>query len=282
MKKAKIAFLGAGNMARSIIIGLVKDDYAPDCIWAVDRNQYKLDALAQQYQINTSPDVDMVTELADIIILAVKPQSLEALADEISATVKKRHPLLISIAAGITLQTLENWFGAKAAIIRAMPNTPALLQAGATGLYANQNVSSQQRSFTESIMRAVGIVTWVKKEALIDAVIALAGSGPAYYFLFMEVMQQIGQEMGLDEKTSYLLTLQTAFGAAKLALETGEPLADLRKQVTSKGGTTEAALNSFQSGGIRELFKHAMEAARERNQALAQQFNSQRKIDNHS
>lgn len=277
MKKAKIAFLGAGNMARSIIAGLV-NDYDPNLIWAADRNTDKLTALETQYRINTDKDVLKVTELVDIVILSVKPQSLPELAHLIAPIAQKKHPLMISIAAGITTQDLNSWLGHKTAIVRAMPNTPALIQAGATGLYANANVSKAQRDMAESIMRSVGVVAWVEEEHLIDAVIAIAGSAPAYYFLFMEILQSLGESMGLDAKTAYLLTLQGAYGSTKLALETGTPLKDLRAQVTSKGGTTEAALNSFAKDDVHALFKHAVEACRQRSVELSKQFGAQRQL----
>ena len=279
MKKAKIGFLGAGNMARSIINGLIIDGYDASLIWAADLNKNKLDSLAQQHQINTTEQAETVVELADIIVIAVKPQSLEDLSVQVSSSIKKRAPLLISIAAGITIENLESWFGHKTPIIRAMPNTPALLQTGATGLFANEATSADQRDLTESVLRAVGIVVWVKKESLMDVITALSGAGPAYYFLFMEIMQQVGQEMGLDEKAAYLLTLQTTFGAAKLALESGEPLDTLRQKVTSKGGATQAGLSSLETDGIRKLLQHALESARLRSHELSAQFGRPKKLD---
>lgn len=279
MEKTKIVFLGAGSIARSVIAGLIKAGYDKQCIWAVDRHPEKLDNLVQCYQINTSMDVEKIIDIADVVVLAIKPQSVSALAAQLGQKIEKHAPIVLSLVAGITIQDLETWFGRKTAIVRAMPNSSALLQASATGLFANHNASKAQCSMVESIMRAVGVVAWVKDEKLMTVITALAGSGPAYYFLFMEILQEIGQEMGLDEKAAHLLTLQTAFGATKLALESGESLAQLRQQVTSKGGTTEAALQSLETDNIRALLERAIQAAYDRSIVLSAKFGAQRKID---
>ena len=279
MKKAKIAFLGAGNMARSIIAGLV-NNYEPNLIWAADRNPEKCQALESQYQINTTDDIFKAAEIADIVILSIKPQGFPELCQQLKSIISKKQPLVISIAAGITTQDLNIWLGNDIAIVRAMPNTPALIQTGATGLYANKNTSTSQKEMVENIMRSVGIIAWVEEESLIDAVIAIAGSAPAYYFLFMEILQSLGESMGLDTKTAYLLALQGGYGATKLALETGTPLDQLRQQVTSKGGTTAAALNSFKDSDIEGIFRKALEACRKRSVELSQEFGAQRQLDN--
>jgi pyrroline-5-carboxylate reductase len=189
--------------------------------------------------------------------------------------VSQQQPLVISIAAGIPAATLGNWLGKSIAIVRTMPNTPAMVQSGATALYANANVSEDQRSTAESILRAVGIAIWVEDEAQMDAVTALSGSGPAYFFLFMEALQAAGQELGLPESTAQLLALQTAFGAAKMALESNEDAATLRRQVTSPGGTTEYAIRTFQEGGLEALVSKALLAAADRSRELAAEFGNE-------
>lgn len=278
MRAATIAFLGGGNMVKSIIAGLVNDGYLADKIWVADRNAAKCSALEQQFQVHTTDDVNHACRHADIVVLAVKPQGMESLSHQVGKQIAQYKPLVISIAAGILTQDLQGWFGQSTPIVRAMPNTPAVVRVGATGLYANEHTLKDQRSLAEQILRAIGIVTWVKDEALIDAVAALAGSGPAYYFLIMEIMQQVGEDMGLSAKDAHLLTLQTALGAAKLAYESQEDLSTLRQQVTSKGGTTEAALKAFEAEGIRNMFRNAMEANRARSVELAEELGVNRKL----
>ena len=206
------------------------------------------------------------------MVLAVKPQVLQDVAGDLSAALAQQRPLVISIAAGIREATLRSWLGENTAIVRAMPNTPALVQSGATALYANTRVTEQQRSLAESILRAVGLVIWVEDEDLMDAVTALSGSGPAYFFLFMEAMQAAGMELGLPADTARLLTLQTAFGAARMALESPEDAGTLRRHVTSPGGTTEAAINILQQGELQELVRRALQGAAERSKELAGEF----------
>ncbi len=205
-------------------------------------------------------------------MLAVKPQVIRTVASEISAAVQARHPLIISIAAGIRSADLDRWLGGNTAVVRCMPNTPALVQSGATALIANARVSDEQRNLAESILRAVGLTLWLDDEQLMDAVTALSGSGPAYFFLIMEALQAAGVQLGLPEQTAQLLTLQTAFGAAKMALESDEDAATLRRRVTSPGGTTERALQTLENGGLRELIARALTAARDRSRELADQL----------
>jgi pyrroline-5-carboxylate reductase len=212
---------------------------------------------------------------AGIIVLAVKPQVMQDVAGELAATVAAHRPLVISIAAGVRESTLRAWLGDGTAIVRTMPNTPALVQSGATALYANPAVSEEQRSHAESIMRAVGLALWVEGEEQLDAVTALSGSGPAYFFLLMEAMQAAGSKLGLPADTARLLALQTAFGAAKMALESPEDPATLRRRVTSPGGTTERAISVFQEHGFEDLVERAMEAAAGRSRELAEEIGKQ-------
>jgi pyrroline-5-carboxylate reductase len=274
MLKAKIAFLGAGNMARSLVAGLVKDNYPASQIWVFDRNTEKCDLLSQLYDVHIAESLEQAVEFADVVILAVKPQNIKELATAIGKQIAQKQALVISIAAGVQLAELEKLFGFNTAIVRAMPNTPSIVQAGASGLFANERTSKEQLSLAEHIMRASGVVVWVKKEALIDSVTALSGSGPAYIFLIMECMEKAAIDMGLNEKNAHLLTLQTVYGAAKMALESPDSLEKLREQVTSKGGTTAAALNVFAKHQIGDIIAAAMQAAKNRSIELSALLNT--------
>ena len=197
---------------------------------------------------------------------------MKTVAEEIRDSVQAKKPLVISIAAGVREKEINRWLGGDVAIVRAMPNTPALIQAGATALYANSKVSNDRRNIAETIMRAVGVVLWIEDEQQMDVVTALSGSGPAYFFLFMETLEAAGHALGLNKETARLLTLQTAFGATKMALESTEDCATLRQRVTSPGGTTEQALRIFEEGNLRQLISQAVTAAAKRSEELAQQF----------
>ncbi|MGB0722460.1 MAG: pyrroline-5-carboxylate reductase [Gammaproteobacteria bacterium] len=263
------AFIGGGNMARSLIGGLIADGFDPAHIIAADPVDDTRADLGARMGIKTSAENTHAADQADILVMAVKPQMLRAVAEGIAASVQNRKPLVISIAAGVRSDDLERWLGGDVAVVRTMPNTPALVQSGATALFANPRVRAEQRDLAESILRAVGITRWVNDESLIDAVTALSGSGPAYFFLVMEAMQAAGEKLGLDSESARLLTLQTAFGAAKMALESREAPADLRKRVTSPGGTTERALGVMEDEGLRATFEKALAAARDRSEELA-------------
>ncbi|MFO1352570.1 MAG: pyrroline-5-carboxylate reductase [Gammaproteobacteria bacterium] len=256
-----IAFIGGGNMARSLIGGLLADGYDARKLWVAEPLAAQRDGLSQQFGVNVSASNIEAAVHADIVVLAVKPQVMRAVAGELAALVQQRRSLVISIAAGIREKDLRIWLGGEPALVRCMPNTPALVQSGATGLFANRWVSAEQRQVAESILRAAGITLWVEDEALLDAVTALSGSGPAYFFLVMEAMEQAGVELGLSAEQAHLLTLQTAFGAAKMALESAESPATLRVRVTSPGGTTEKALSVLRDGGLEALFARALGAA---------------------
>lgn len=272
MTTSHIAFIGGGNMAASIIGGLIADGYAPDCIHVVEPDADKRTALAEQFGIQTGADSDAVIAVAQAVVLATKPQILHEVCTAIAAAVQQHQPLIISIAAGIRSTDIARWLGGDTAIVRTMPNTPALVRSGATGLFANPRVSEQQRELAESIMRAVGITLWLEEEARLDAVTALSGSGPAYFFFIMEAMENAGKGLGLDADSARLLAIQTAFGAAKLALESSEDPATLRQRVSSPGGTTERALGVLREGGLEELFAEAMQAARDRAAELADEL----------
>jgi len=272
MNDTTLTFIGGGNMAASLIGGLIADGWDPARIRVADSSAERLQQLSQQFPIYTSSDNCNAADQADIIVLAVKPQVMQSVTRELTSLIAKQQPLVISIAAGIPAGALGNWLGKSTAIVRTMPNTPAMVQSGATVLYANEHVSEEQRSIAESILRAVGVAIWIDDEALMDAVTALSGSGPAYFFLFMEALQAAGQELGLPQDTARLLTLQTAFGAAKMALESTKDAATLRHQVTSPGGTTEHAINAFQKGELEALVSKALQAAAKRSHELATEF----------
>ena len=264
-----IGFVGGGNMARSLIGGLLADGIAPERIWASDPDPGRLDTLRSAFQINATHDNAEVVNAAGVVVLAVKPQIVRQVTQSLGQMIQAKRPLVISIAAGIREADLRRWLGEKVALVRSMPNTPALVQSGATALYANPYVSDQQRELAESVLRAVGITVWLEDEAHMDAVTALSGSGPAYFFLIMEALEAAAVDLGLVPETARLLTLQTAFGAAKMALESEEPINVLRQRVTSPGGTTEQAVRVLEQGGIRALFGQALKAAYQRSRELA-------------
>ncbi len=272
MKTTRLAFIGAGNMARSLIGGLVADGWDPSTIAVSDPDTEQLTAIGSRFQVNTDTNNERVATNAEVVVLAVKPQAIRDVALGLANTVQERQPLLISIAAGIRATDMQRWLGGDCALVRCMPNTPALVQSGATALWGNETVSDEQRNLAETILRAVGLALWVDNEDLMDAVTALSGSGPAYFLLVMEALQEAGQMLGLPEETAKLLSLQTAFGASKMALESSEHTAVLRQRVTSPGGTTERALEVLENGGLRTLFKDALNAACNRSRQLADQF----------
>jgi pyrroline-5-carboxylate reductase len=269
MTSSTLAFIGAGNMAGSLINGLVSDGYDPSGIVAADPNAAQLAALARRTGVRTTSDNRAAVAGADVLILAVKPQALQAVARGIAPAVQAAQPLVISVAAGIREAALQDWLGGGVALIRTMPNTPAMIGAGATVLHAGPAVRPEQRDTAESILRAVGLTRWVDDEAQLDAVTALSGSGPAYLFLVMEAMEQAAVALGLPVDTARLLTLQTALGAARMAIESDEEPATLRRRVTSPGGTTERAIATFEEGGLRQLFAAALTAARDRSVELS-------------
>jgi pyrroline-5-carboxylate reductase len=259
-------------MASSLISGLIASGHAPEQIWVSDINQDTLTSLANGLNVNTSTNNADIINAVDVVVLAVKPQGLSAVAQGVAELVQQKKPLVVSIAAGVNQNSLSNWLGADTAIVRCMPNTPALVLTGATALHANAKVSAVQHNLAESILRAVGIALWVESEAELDAVTAVSGSGPAYYFLLMEAMEKAALDMGLSLGTARLLVQQTALGAAKIALESAGSPEDLRRQVTSPGGTTQQAIETFEQGGFTELVSKALHAARDRSIEMSKQM----------
>jgi pyrroline-5-carboxylate reductase len=271
-KQQPLGFIGAGNMAGSLIGGLIADGYPVSEIWVSDVDGAKLKDLANRFGVHTSEDNRIVAERVDILVLAVKPQIMKPVVEALAPVVQDRRPVLVSIAAGITEAALDRWAGGGAAIVRCMPNTPALVRTGATALHANDRTTPMQRNQAEAILRSVGLTVWVNDEALLDAVTALSGSGPAYFFLMMEAMEEAAVALGLDRSTARLLSQQTALGAGRIAIESEEPPAELRRRVTSPGGTTERAIAAFENGNLRELVGEAMRAAALRAAELSEQL----------
>ena len=273
---ATICFIGAGNMSRSLIGGLIASGYAKDKIIATDPNAEQRDLVTEQFAIHCFADNDEAIAQSDIVVLSVKPQMLKQVSQEIRASIQAKKPLIISVAAGIRSDDISLWLGGDLAVVRTMPNTPALIQTGATGLFANSVVNDEQRSEAEHILRAAGVTVWVNDEAQLDVITALSGSGPAYYFLMMEAMENAAIAMGLEEKTAHLLAMQTALGAAKMVMESKQDCATLRANVTSPNGTTERAIASFEQDNFRDVVASAMQAAHARAGELADELGETR------
>ncbi len=268
MAQQIIGFIGAGNMATSLVGGMIAKGIRPARIWMSDVSQDRLDQLARQHRVHVSTDNAEIARRADVLVLAVKPQVMQAVSEALRDALGERQPLIVSIAAGVTIASLKGWLG-DLPVVRCMPNTPALVQAGATGLHADPSVSAEQKELAGQILGSVGLTFWFDKEQTLDAVTAVSGSGPAYFFLLMESMIEAGRKLGLDERTARQLVLQTAWGASQLAITSEVGPDVLRQQVTSPGGTTAAALNVFEDGGFRALVDSALAAARRRSEELA-------------
>ncbi|MDQ3773608.1 MAG: pyrroline-5-carboxylate reductase [Pseudomonadota bacterium] len=269
MKEPIFAFIGGGNMGRCLVGGLIGDGHPCDRLRVSDPDPARLQVLRELFGVRTGNDNRSILAGADVVILAVKPQMVRAVVEDVAETLRAQGPLVLSIVAGLSTRVLRRWIGPEVPIVRAMPNTPALVRSGAAALYAETgSVGPGHRNSAESILRAVGSTVWVEDEALMDTVTALSGSGPAYFFLFMELIERAGVSMGLAPESARLLTLQTAFGAAKMALESETPAAVLRAQVTSPGGTTEQAIKTFQDCGIESIVTRALRAAEARSREL--------------
>ena len=264
-----VAFIGAGNMARAIIGGLLQNGFAPERIWATGTRREKLEDLRALGLHTTTDNVQAASE-ADILILAVKPQLMKQVCEPLRDTVLQHRPLIVSVAAGIGCDSLDLWLGGDNAVVRCMPNTPSQVQTGACGLFANHRVSAIQKTQTEQLLSHVGIALWVEREELMHAVTAVSGSGPAYYFLFMEAMISAGEKLGLSTDVATRLTLQTALGAARMASESDKSPTQLRQAVTSPRGTTEQAILSFQAAQLETRVDDAMQACARRSVELAQ------------
>lgn len=269
MTQPTIAFIGAGNMGRSMAGGLLKSGWDRARLVLADSDPQQRRAVEDLLSVRVYADNSVAVADAGIVVLAVKPQVLKPIAEGLAPVIQQKRPLIVSIAAGVRISNLERWLGGNLAIVRVMPNTPALVSSGASAMFANRRVSAEQRDIAESILRAVGVAVWLPREELLDVVTALSGSGPAYFFLVMEALERAAIEAGLEAATARLLTLETAYGAAKMALEGGTDPAELRRRVTSPGGTTERAIQVLQEGQVERLFTEAIEAATSRSRELA-------------
>jgi len=272
MNTQQIGFIGGGNMASSLIGGLVSNGYPADKITVADLDAEKLTYLSKTFGINNTQNSGELAANVDILVLAVKPQHMQPVAEGAGLAIKDKKPVVVSIAAGIRVDALDRWLGGNFPIVRCMPNTPALVKTGATGLYASAQVDNSQKDQVESLLRAVGVTVWVENENELDAVTALSGSGPAYFFMMMEALEAAGIEAGLSQKTAQLLTQETALGAAKMALESSESAGVLRQRVTSPGGTTERAIGVMEEQGLGDILQAAVLAAKERSIELSDEL----------
>ncbi len=268
----RLAFIGGGNMAAALIGGLTKRGLPSERIVVADPVAEQLERLVRDHDVRGAADNASAVKDAEVVVLAVKPQQMRTVALALAPHLADHKPLLLSVAAGIPHAALARWFGAQTPVVRTMPNRPALNGFGATGLYAPASVGAANRALAESIMAAVSATVWVEHESQMDTVTALSGSGPAYFFLFMEALEAAAHERGLPNDIAHKLTLETAFGAAQMARQSSEPLVALREQVTSKGGTTAAALAVLDAAGLRAIVAHAVAAADRRSAELAAEF----------
>jgi len=266
----KIAFIGGGNMASALIGGLIARGTRRAAICVIEPVPVARRRLAARFKVHTSAALDARALAADTVVLAVKPQDMRAAAAPLLGKLGAR--LVISVAAGIRLRDLARWLGGHAKLIRCMPNTPALIGAGIAGLYAPPGIKAAERRSAEHILGAVGKVVWVKDEALLDPVTAVSASGPAYVFWFIEQLALAGQGLGLAPEVAQELALQTVLGSAQLAAGSKEPPAVLRERVTSKGGTTAAALRVFEEEGLAERFRRAVAAASRRGSEMGDEL----------
>jgi pyrroline-5-carboxylate reductase len=268
----KISFIGGGNMATALLAGLVGKLAAGPDIHVVDPNQEALQRLNGRYGVSVSGEIDERVAASEVIVLAVKPQQMREVAAALRTHLAQAHPLVLSIAAGIRSGDLARWLGGYGAIVRTMPNTPALIGQGITGMVATGGVSEGQKDVADKIMRAIGKTVWLDDESLLDPVTAVSGSGPAYVFLFLEAMQQAAQELGLSAEQGKELALATFTGAAQLAAQSDEPVEVLRQRVTSKGGTTYAAITSMEQAGVKQAIVDAIKAAAARGRELGDEL----------
>jgi pyrroline-5-carboxylate reductase len=270
MSKTRIAFIGAGNMAASLIGGLRAKGLDATQIRASDPGEQTRARVSAEHGIEMFADNADAIQGVDVIVLAIKPQAMKAVCEAIRPSLAPNQ-LVVSIAAGITCASMKNWLGAQP-IVRCMPNTPALLRQGVSGLFATNEVNAEQRQQAEELLSAVGIALWLNEEQQLDAVTAVSGSGPAYFFLLIEAMTAAGVKLGLPADIAAQLTVQTALGAAHMAVASDVDAAELRRRVTSPAGTTEAAIKSFQAGGFEALVEKALGAAAHRSAEMAEQL----------
>ena len=265
-----ITFIGGGNMSSALIGGLLQQGYSPGQIRVVEISAEEREKIKHEFKVEAVAELAKGVSDSDVILLAVKPQQLSAVAQELAGLLREH--LVISIAAGIRATDISRWMGNYERVVRAMPNTPALIRAAVTGLYALPGVSVEERHNAETILAAVGSVLWCDREELLDAVTALSGSGPAYVFYFIEAMQKAGQELGLDAAQARRLSLETLLGAARLASQSDENVTALRARVTSPGGTTERAIQALENAGVKNAIIGAIHVANQRSRELGDEF----------
>ena len=262
-----IGFIGAGNMAYALVSGLVNSGFSTQNIKLSDTDEALLSLRADEFNLEVFTDNTKLATQCDVIVFAIKPQVLSVVCKELQEHIS-HNPLIISIAAGVRAVDINRWLGGNASIVRAMPNTPALLGQGATGMMANDVVNVDQKALAEQILSAVSSCLWVEDEKMLDVVTALSGSGPAYFFLLIESMAKAGAALGLDESTAQQLSIQTALGASMMADSSDDSAHELRARVTSPNGTTQAAIESFQEQNFDMIVAHAMRAAFDRSREM--------------
>jgi len=265
----RIAFIGGGNMARSLIGGLLKTGIASSAISVAEPRADARQELGREFGVACFAENRLAAAEADVLLLAVKPQIMPSLHAELRDTLQRHRPLLISIAAGVRVDQLERWFGHGLPIVRCMPNTPALIGAGATGLYANHRVSPAQRAQAQHMLDAVGQTRWIDDERLMDTVTAVSGSGPAYFFALVEALEDAAVAQGMPREAARALAAQTCLGAGRMMVESSEDPGVLRQRVTSPNGTTQAALESFAADGLARITARAVAAATRRGEEMA-------------
>tara|TARA_R100000789_G_scaffold61412_1_gene58630 strand:+ start:876 stop:1709 length:834 start_codon:yes stop_codon:yes gene_type:complete len=267
-----ISFIGAGNMASAIIGGMLDNGYQAGNIWVSAPDDSHLQALRDRFGVSVTTDNRYCAQQADMVVLAVKPQVMAEVCRDIAPVVQNTRPLMVSIAAGLTSDTLDGWLGGGLPLVRVMPNTPSLVGKGAAGLFANAAVTAEQKTMVQSVFESIGSALWVDDEEQLHGVTALSGSGPAYFFLMLEALEAAATEAGIAPKTARELAIQTMAGAAEMAARSEHDPAQLKRNVMSPGGTTERAINTFEDGGMRDLVQKAYNAAFERSQEMSKEL----------
>ncbi len=271
-KKTRVGFIGGGNIARSLINGLVESGWRPDQIAVSDPHPEQLTRIQQKHAVVIATTNAETAEFADVVILAVKPQNMADVCKPLAPLLQNSGKLVLSVAAGIPVNNISTWLGGSTSIVRVMPNTPALLGYGASGAFASREVSPPQKEIAQAILSAVGLIRWVDTEQAINAVTAVSGSGPAYFFYLMEALEDAAIELGLDAELARDLIAQTAIGSGYMMRDSGKPPGILRDNVTSPGGTTLAAVEVFRGSDTKQVFKKAVLAAHQRAIEMAQEF----------
>ena len=274
MQGRRIAFIGGGNMATSLIGGLVNAGAATNDIIVSDPDPCRREALIRRFGVRATDNNAEAAQHGQAIVFAVKPQIIRTVCQDLAAATGHR-PLIVSVAAGVLADDIDRWLGGGQSVVRCMPNTPALIGEGITALFANVRVDAKQRTLAETMVAAVGDTIWLDDEEQMNIVTALSGSGPAYFFLFMESLQAAASELGLPSDAAKRLTTKTALGAARLAAQGEDDVITLRAKVTSPGGTTERGVAEFEQGGLRGLVRRALVAARQRSKELAKQIGNE-------